>query len=113
MAATGTATPRIHGATLNEYVGNGTVRLVGKVISVAGIVLVETWDGRRVQVIVNPNVENRAKYEIGNIVEIVGTIAEDGRMNEYNVVSLGRTFDLEAYDNMLKVAYGKFKHLFL
>jgi replication factor A3 len=109
---TAVATPRVNGASLMSYF-NRTVRLVGKVISTeAEIVLVETSDGRRAQIVANANVENRAKYEIGNIVEVIGTVTPDGRVNEYNVFSLGRTFDLEAYDKMVTLAYGKFPHLF-
>ena len=91
-------TPRVNGAYLPSFI-NQTVRLVGRIQSMdaSGAVQLVTSDNQPVSVFSSSVAQGEGGfdaqvYAVGQVVEMVGQLQEDGTLQEYIGIALGTTF---------------------
>jgi hypothetical protein len=91
-------TPRVNGAYIGGYRGQ-TVRVVGRITSIdpQGVVLMEMSDRQLINVYCTSVAQGEGaydatKYNVGNVIEVVGLVQDDGSVQEYACATMGPNF---------------------
>ena len=91
-------TPRVNGAYLPSFL-NQTVRVVGRIQSIdpSGAVQLTTSDNRPLTAFSAAVAQGEGGYDssvyaVGQVVEMVGQVQEDGTLQEYIGVAFGTNF---------------------
>eukprot|EP00879_Flechtneria_rotunda_P010072 GHRR01010530.1.p1 GENE.GHRR01010530.1~~GHRR01010530.1.p1 ORF type:complete len:111 (+),score=7.73 GHRR01010530.1:283-615(+) len=97
--------PRVGFSQLKNFIGK-TVTFLGKIESMEnGLVHMQAPDGSRVQVQAN------SAYDTP-YAEITGMVIDPMTIKEDSHVNFGDSFDLNLYNEMLKLANGQYVELF-
>lgn len=101
-------TPRVNFELMQRYI-NQRVLLVGEIDSIEnGRLIVKTSDKASVMV----HASNMQPYD-SPFVEILGTVVDSKTLREESHTNCGESFDLNLYNELLKLASGKHLSLFL
>jgi hypothetical protein len=91
-------TPRVNGAYIGGFRGQ-TVRVVGRITAIdpQGVVQLEMSDHQLLNAYCTSvgqgeGAYDATKYNIGNVIEVVGLVQEDGSVQEYACASMGQSF---------------------
>ncbi|KAI9916045.1 hypothetical protein PsorP6_007197 [Peronosclerospora sorghi] len=103
----GTTSPRVNKNTMGAHKGH-TVALVGAVVSHSPTaVVLRTSDGGIVNVVPQPGSDYGSK-----VVEVIGRVVDTETIQEFKTTLFGDNFDLNVYDQTVKLVQTKYKDLF-
>lgn len=98
-------TPRVGFGQLKNYIGRKVI-FVGKIESIDnGLVNMQAPDGSKVVVQANTNYDTP-------FVEVTGVVVDPMTIREESHVSYGENFDLNLYNEFLKLSSGPYVELF-
>eukprot|EP00008_Paramoeba_atlantica_P015276 CAMPEP_0201494426 /NCGR_PEP_ID=MMETSP0151_2-20130828/47323_1 /ASSEMBLY_ACC=CAM_ASM_000257 /TAXON_ID=200890 /ORGANISM="Paramoeba atlantica, Strain 621/1 / CCAP 1560/9" /LENGTH=107 /DNA_ID=CAMNT_0047882661 /DNA_START=42 /DNA_END=365 /DNA_ORIENTATION=+ len=103
-----TATPRINGEMLPQYI-NQTVRIMGQIMesSDGAIVNLQASDNRMVKV----KTEQPLELPSGTVVEIIGKVGPDQVVQELSTTVAKGDFHFQNYEQVLQLSH-RYKELF-
>lgn len=111
------SSPRVNGAMLASHTGSRMVRLCGRVESIDHanrLVHILTSDSHRVIADSQHATQDITESVQPNmVVELVCAVIDGQRVHAYHATDFGQNFDLDLYEEFLKLSHDRFRSIFM